>query len=274
MALPGLAEVFGYDFMLRALAAGLAVALVAALIGVFNVLRGLALVSDGLAHVSLAGVALGLVLGIYPIWIALIAAILGGLGIQWMRERNVAKSDTAIGIVFSAGLALGIALISRGGGLNVNVGNYLFGSILAVTERDVLTVILAGVVVLGAIAAFYKELLYLAFNEEAARVSGLPVRALNAMFTVMTAVAVVLAARVVGVLLVSALMIVPAAAGLQIARSFRGALVWSILLGALAVLVGLYVSFAVDVASGAAIALASTAVFLLVTAGRAVFQRL
>ncbi|MFA5860079.1 MAG: metal ABC transporter permease [Candidatus Thermoplasmatota archaeon] len=273
MVLPGPTEVFGYDFMVRALVAGLVVALVAAILGVFNVLRGMALVSDGLAHVSLAGVAIGLVAGLYPLWAGLAAAILGGFAIQFLRERSLVKSDTAIGIVFSAGLAIGIALISRGGGLNVNVGNYLFGSILAVTRADLLTVAIAGAVLIVALVVFYKELLYLAFNEDAARVSGLPVTALNSAFTVLTAITVVLSARVVGVLLVSALMIVPAASGLQLARSFRGALAISVLLGMVSVIVGLYASFVYDVASGAAIALASTAVFLVSAGLRVVLAR-
>jgi zinc transport system permease protein len=266
MLLPGLTEVFGYDFMQRALVAGLSVAVVASLLGVFNILRGMALVSDGLAHVSLAGVALGLAFGLYPVWMGLLAAICGGLSVQILRERQLAKSDTAIGIIFSAGLAVGIALISRGGRLNVNAGNYLFGSILAVTRTDLVTVAVAGAVVLAALLLFYKEMLYLAFNEQAARVSGLPVNTLNTGFMILTATTVVLVVRVVGVLLASALMIVPAAASLQVARSFRGALLLSVALGMVCVVLGLYASFVVDIASGAAIALASTLVFVVMVA--------
>jgi zinc transport system permease protein len=266
MLLPGLTEVFGYDFMQRALVAGLSVAVVASLLGVFNILRGMALVSDGLAHVSLAGVALGLAFGLYPVWTGLLAAICGGLSVQILRERQLAKSDTAIGIIFSAGLAVGIALISRGGRLNVSASNYLFGSILAVTRTDLVTVAVAGAVVLAALLLFYKEMLYLAFNEQAARVSGLPVNALNTGFMILTATAVVLVVRVVGVLLASALMIVPAAASLQVARSFRGALLLSVALGMVCVVLGLYASFVVDIACGAAIALASTLVFVVMVA--------
>lgn len=266
MLLPGLTEVFGYDFMQRALVAGLSVAVVASLLGVFNILRGMALVSDGLAHVSLAGVALGLAFGLYPVWMGLLAAICGGLSVQILRERQLAKSDTAIGIIFSAGLAVGIALISLGRRLNVNAGNYLFGSVLAVTRTDLVTVAVAGAVVLAALLLFYKEMLYLAFNEQAARVSGLPVNALNTGFMILTATAVVLVVRVVGVLLASALMIVPAAASLQVARSFRGALLLSVALGMVCVVLGLYASFVVDIASGAAIALASTLVFVVMVA--------
>jgi zinc transport system permease protein len=270
---PNLVAVFAENpFMLRALEAGLVVALISAVLGVFNVLRGLSLVSDGLAHVSLGGVALGLVLGAASgsIWVAMLAAVLGGLAIQVLRERGYAKSDAAIGIIFSTGLAIGIAIISHGGnGLTRDVNSYLFGSILTSSRSDVATVAVGALVVLAVLVAFYKELLYLAFNEEAARVSGLPVTALNTMFTILTAVSVVLAARIVGVLLVSALMIVPAAAGLQLARSFRGALALSVLLGMLCVVAGLYASYVVDVATGPAIALSSTAVFVLALGIRA-----
>jgi zinc transport system permease protein len=275
MALPSLVGVFADNaFMLRALEAGLVVALVAAVLGVFNVLRGLSLVSDGLAHVSLGGVALGLVLGFFPIWVAIGSAILGGLAIQVMRERGYARSDAAIGIIFSTGLAIGIAIISHGGsGLTRDVNSYLFGSILTSTPQDILTVTVGALVVLVALAASYKEMLYLSFDEEAARVSGLPVSGLNAVFTILTAISVVLAARVVGVLLVSALMIVPASAALHLARSFRAALAISVLLGLVSVVVGLYASYVVDIATGPAIALASTAVFVVALVARSLAGR-
>jgi zinc transport system permease protein len=274
---PNLISVFSENaFMLRALEAGLVVALISAVLGVFNVLRGLSLVSDGLAHVSLGGVALGLALGAAngSIWVAMAAAILGGLAIQWLRERGYAKSDAAIGIIFSTGLAIGIAIISHGGnGLTRDVNGYLFGSILTSSQSDIITVSAGAVVVLVVLLAFYKELFYLAFNEEAARVSGLPVTVLNSLFTILTAVCVVLAARVVGVLLVSALMIVPAASGLQLARSFRGALALSVALGMACVVAGLYASYVVDVATGPAIALASTTVFIIALLVRAASAR-
>lgn len=263
-------------FMLRALEAGLVVALLAAVLGVFNVLRGLALVSDGLAHVSLGGVALGLVLGFAAasIWIAILAAIVGGIAIQALRERGLARGDTAIGVIFSTGLAIGIALISHGSnGVTRDVSGYLFGSLLTSTRDDLLLVGAGAVVVLLVVAALYKELFYVAFNEEAARVSGLPVGVLTTTLTILTAVGVVLAARVVGVLLVSALMIVPAAAGLGVARSFRGALVASVALGMLSVVAGLYASFAYDIATGPAIALASAALFVVALAAQGVRRR-
>lgn len=269
MALPGLAEAFGYDFMQRALLAGLLVALLCAMLGVFIVLRGMSLIGDGLGHVSFAGVALGLALNVLPLETALAASIAGAVGIQWLRERGLARSDVAIGLVFSGGLALGVAIVSHGHGLGVNVSSYLFGDILAVTRQDLTLVAALGVLLAGSVLALYKELVYVTFNEEAARVSGLPVGKLNLLFSVLTGAGVVLASRVVGVLLVSALIVVPAAAGLQLARGFRGTLLAATLLALLAVVAGLYASFAFDVAAGAAIALASIALFALAAAQRA-----
>ncbi|HEV8360681.1 MAG TPA: metal ABC transporter permease [Candidatus Thermoplasmatota archaeon] len=270
MSLPPLTEVFAYDFMLRALAAGAFVALLGALLGVFTILRGLGMISDGLGHVSFAGVALGLLFNVLPLAFALAATVLGAVAIQLMRERGLVKGDVAIGIVFSAGLALGVAIVSHGQGLGVNISSYLFGNILAVSAADVWVVAGLGAALCAFIGLLYKEMLYVTFNEEAARISGLPVGALNLFFSVVTGAAVVLASRVVGVLLVSALIVVPAAAGLQLARSFRRTLLAAVALGMVAVLLGLYASFAFDIAAGAAIALASIALFVLAAAQRAV----
>jgi zinc transport system permease protein len=270
VSLPPLTEVFAYDFMLRALAAGAFVALLGALLGVFTILRGLGMISDGLGHVSFAGVALGLLFNVLPLAFALAATVLGAVAIQLMRERGLVKGDVAIGIVFSAGLALGVAIVSHGQGLGVNISSYLFGNILAVSAADVWVVAGLGAALCAFIGLLYKEMLYVTFNEEAARISGLPVGALNLFFSVVTGAAVVLASRVVGVLLVSALIVVPAAAGLQLARSFRRTLLAAVALGMVAVLLGLYASFAFDIAAGAAIALASIALFVLAAAQRAV----
>ncbi|MBI4392474.1 MAG: metal ABC transporter permease [Euryarchaeota archaeon] len=261
MSLPGPADVFAYDFMVRALVAGILVAFLCALLGVFTVLRGMGMISDGLGHVSFAGVAVGLLVGAFPLEFALVAAIVGAVAIQLLQERGLLKSDVAIGLVFTGGLALGIAIVSHGRGLGVNISSYLFGNILAVSAGDVQLVLALGALLAAATALFYKEFLYLTFNEEAARVSGLPVGALNLFFSILIGAGVALAARVVGVLLVSALIVVPAAAALQVARSFKRTLAAAAALGVVAVVVGLYLSFAVDIAAGAAIALVSIGEF-------------
>jgi len=263
LALPGLEVFTDYAFMRTALFAGLLVAALCGVLGVFLVLRGQSMIGDGLSHVAFSGVALGLTLGVYPLGMALVFSALGALVIYFMQERGWARSDAAIGIIFTAGLAAGVVIVSLGGGFNVDVTNYLFGTILAVSTTDLYVV--AGLVAVLSllVALFYKEFFYVAFNEEAARVSGVPVRALNVLFTLLTACAIVVAVRVVGILLVSALLVVPASASLRLVRSFGQALLLSALLGALAVVVGLYASFVYDVATGGAIALTSLGLFAL-----------
>lgn len=265
--LPGL-EAFAPHFMQRALLAGLIVAGIAATLGVFLVLRGSAMIGDGLAHIAFSGVALGLVANVYPLGVALLAAVLAAVGIHALRSRGVVLGDTAVAIFFTTGLALAVILVSLGRGFSVDLFSYLFGSVVGVTEQDLVLVAALGAVLLAAMVALYKELFHLTFSEESARVAGLPVQALNLAFAVLTALTIVVAARVVGVLLVSALLVVPAATSLQVARSFRAAMALSAALGASTVVVGLYAAYAADLAAGGAIAFASVAFFFLVLAAK------
>ena len=250
-----------YPFLQRALLAALIVAALCGALGVYVVLRGLSLLGDGLAHLSFAGVALGLVLGIYPLGLALVAAVGGALVIQALRSREIVRGDTAIGIMFTAGLALGILLISKNRGAGVDLTSYLFGNLLSVSSVDVVLVGAVAALLLAILLAFHKELFYVTFSEEAARLSGLPVGALNVLFTAATAASIVVAARIVGVLLVSALLVVPAASSLQLGRSFRATMAISVLFGLASVLVGVFVATQYGLATGATIALASSALF-------------
>src|SRR5687767_4207818 len=154
------------------------VALLGGLLGVFLVLRGMSLLGDGLAHLSFAGIALGLVAGLLPLWTAFVVSVAGAIAVHLLRERGLLRSDTAIGMIFTAGLALGILLVSSSQS-SINVTRYLFGSIVAVDQADLRTTAFVGALLLLLLAAFYRELVYMTFSEEAARVSGLPVRFLN-----------------------------------------------------------------------------------------------
>ena len=232
-----------------------------AALGVYVVLRGLSLLGDGLAHISFAGIALGLVLGIYPLALALVAAVLGALAIHVLRAKEVVRGDTAIGILFTAGLALGILLVSRTRGIGADLASYLFGNLLAVSAQDVLLVAVVAAGLILFLVVLHKELFYLTFSEEAARLSGLPVGALNVAFTAATAASIVVAARVVGVLLVSALLVVPAASALQLGRSFRATLAWSVAFGLASVVAGVLAAAQWGLATGASVALASTLLF-------------
>src|SRR5438034_10474324 len=217
-------EIFQYGFMVRALAAGLMIGTIAPTIGVFLVLRRLSLIADTLAHVALAGVALALLTGIHPVAGALGVALLGAVGVERLRVSGRLYGDAALAIFLSGGLALAVVLIGLSGGFSVDVFSYLFGSITVVQPRDLWVILVLGMVVLGTVALLYKELFAITFDEEAARVQGVPVDNLNLLVTVLVATTVVVAMRVVGVLLTSALVVIPAATSLRLARNFRRAL--------------------------------------------------
>ena len=261
-----------YDFARWQLLAALLVAVLCGVLGVYVVLRGMSMLGDGLAHISFAGIALGLALGVAPLPLAFALAVVGALAIQLLRSRQVVRADTAIGILFTAGLALGVLVVSKTGGTGANVQAYLFGNLASVQREDAWLVAAVAALMLAVFTLLHKELLSLTFNEEAARLSGVPVALLDVAFTALTAASVVVAARVVGVLLVSALLVVPAATSLQLARSFRGALLLSVLFGTASVLAGVYASIEHGTSTGASVALASTLLFAVVVGGKAVLR--
>ncbi len=254
-------EIFQYGFMLRALAAGLMIGTIAPTIGVFLVLRRLSLIADTLAHIALAGVALGLLAGLHPALGALVVAVVGAVGIERLRVAGRLYGEAALAIFLSGGLALAVVLIGLGRGFTVDLFSYLFGSITAVQPRDLWVTLGLGLVVLGTVAVLYKELFAITFDEEAARVQGVPVDALNLLMTFLVAVTVVVAMRVVGVLLTSALIVIPAASALRLARSFRSALYIAVVYALIAVFIGVTVSFYLNLAAGGAIVLAAIVLF-------------
>ncbi len=254
-------ELLSYEFMQRAYLAGIAVGIVCPLIGVFLVLRRLSLLADGLGHVTFAGLAAGFLLGIYPLFAALIAAIIGAVGIERIRARGRIAGDAAIAMFYTAGLAVGVVLVSRAGGFNVNVLGYLFGSIAAVALPDLLTVLALAAIVVILIAVFYKELLFLTFDESSARAAGLPAAAVNVLLSTLAAVTTVAAMRIVGLLLVSSLMVLPALTAIRLAGSFRQTLGLAVAAALLAVILGLTASFYLDTAPGGTIVLVALGLF-------------
>ncbi|HLA23976.1 MAG TPA: metal ABC transporter permease [bacterium] len=254
-------EILQYGFMQRALLAGLMIGVIAPAIGVFLVLRRLSLIADTLAHVALAGVALGLLAGVHPALGALIIGIIGAVGIERLRVSGRLFAEAALAIFLSGGLAVAVVLLGLAGGFNVDLFTYLFGSVTAVRNQDLWVILALGFGVVGAIVLFYKELFALTFDEEAARVQGVPVDALNLLVTFLAAVTVVVAMRVVGVLLTSALIVIPAVTALRVARSFRGALWIAIGASVTAVLAGMSAAFYLDLAAGGAIVLTAILLF-------------
>ncbi len=258
-------ELLSYEFMQRAFIAGIAVAIVCPIIGVFLVLRRLSLLADGLGHVTFAGLAAGFLLGVYPLFAALVAALIGAVGIERIRTRGRIAGDAAIAMFYTAGLAVGVVLVSRAGGFNVNVLGYLFGAIAAVALPDLLTVLALAAIVVVLIAIFYKELLFLTFDEPSARAAGLPANADNILLSALAAVTTVAAMRIVGLLLVSSLMVLPALTAIRLATSFRQTLGLAVAAAIIAVLVGLTASFYLDTAPGGTIVLVALALFGLAT---------
>jgi zinc transport system permease protein len=255
-------DLFSYAFMQRAFLAGLGVSVTCAILGVFLVLRRDAMVGHGLAHVTFGGVALGLLLYVTPILMALAVSVLSALGILKLKERAGMFGDTAIGIISSLGMAMGIFLVSLAGSFNLDLFGYLFGNVLAIAPEEVWVAFSLALAVLIALALFYQEFVFLTFDPESAKASGVQVKRLDTLMAVLTAVTVVIGMKVVGILLISALLVIPAAAALQVARSFKEALLISAALAAISSACGLLTSFYFDWPPSGTIVLISGILFL------------
>ncbi len=265
-------EILQYSFMQKALIAGSIVAITCALLGVFLILRRMALIGDGFSHIAFGGVALGLFLNYIPFGIALIFSIVAALLIVKLREWTKIYGDVSIGIVFSFSLALGVILISLAHGFSVDLHYFLFGNIVSITEEDVLLAVSLGLIVFVLLIFYNKELMYISFDEVSARVAGIPVQKLNTLLIVLTAVVVVISIRIVGILLISSFLIIPPAAALQIARSFKQTLFFSAIFGLISILVGLFASFFLDIASGGSIVMTSIVIFVLASISKKIFS--
>ncbi len=255
-------DIFSYAFMVRAFEVGLMIGVICPLIGVFLVLRRFSLLADTLSHVSLAGVAIGVVAGLNPILMAIVATVASSFFIEKLR-KNV-YGESALALVLSASLAFAVVLIGLGKGMNVDLLSFLFGSILAVRTEDVITVLILGITVVGAVIVFYKELLYTSFDEESAKVSGIPVKFINFLLIFLAAITIALAMRIVGVLLISALIVIPVLTALQLQKSFVKSIFLSEGISLLAVFAGIVLSYYLNLATGASIVLVAFLQFVLV----------
>ena len=256
-------EALNYTFMQRALLASILIGTVTAVIGVYVVLRGLAFIGAGIAHASFGGVALGFLLGVNPVLSAALFCLGTAWAIGWTSRWSQIREDTAIGIFFPATMALGVLFIGLMGEYNVDLFGYLFGSILSVTQEDLWLSGALGIGVLVLIRLFFKELLFITFDPEMAQVSGVPARGLYLLLLSMIALTVVLSIKVVGIILLTAMIIIPAAAAYQLAEDFRPMMALSVLIGNVSAIVGLFLSYRLDTASGATMVLTATVIFFL-----------
>ncbi|OPY33183.1 MAG: high-affinity zinc transporter membrane component [Methanomassiliicoccales archaeon PtaU1.Bin124] len=272
-ALEALIEMFSFTFVQNGLIGGVAAALICAMLGVFIALKRASLIGEGLAHLSFGGIAVGLFAGIYPLYTALLLALLGTVAISYLQKKRLVYYETAIGIIFSFGLALGAVLASMSGGFNVDLFSYLFGDILTISYQDLALVVMLTVVVVAFTLLFYKEMMQMTFDEQGARLAGVPTGLFDMAFNIMTALAVVVSIKIVGSLLVSSLLIIPAASALQITRSFRTTVVYSAAISVFCVVFGLFASFFYDIATGGAIVLINILVFVILVISRKFFVK-
>jgi zinc transport system permease protein len=255
------------EFGQRAVLASLAVGLAAPVVGAFLVQRRLSLVGDGIGHLALAGVALGALVGVSGVWAALVVAVLGAGALEALRVRGRLTGDLSLALIFYLGIAAGAVGLSLAGRFNTSVLSILFGSLFALSWTDVAVIAALAAAAVATVLLLYRPLLAVALDEETARAAGLPVDALNLVLVGLTALLVVGGMRVVGLLLIAALLVVPVAAGSKVAHSFRATVGWAVAIGALSSLLGLFAAaWHGELIPGGTIVLTSIVLFLACTA--------
>lgn len=258
-----LLEIFASPFMVRALIAGALLAPLMAGLGIFATLRKMSFFGDGIAHASLAGIAIAIVSGLAPLPVALVWSLLVAFLVFRLERTTKLPSDTLIGILFTASLSLGVVVMSFSHGYQPELVSYLFGSILAIRPYDLIVIAIATVILLAWLAYYGRQLTYMSLSEESAAVAGIRTERLVGMLYVALAFAVVLSVKILGIVLVSALLILPPATARLLTRTFRGYAALSIILSELTMFVGLVLSYIYDLPSGATIVLSGAALFTL-----------
>ncbi|MET8084762.1 metal ABC transporter permease [Micromonospora sp. NPDC005197] len=265
-------ELFQYPYMQRALIGALVIGLAAPALGIYLVQRRLTLIGDGIGHVALTGVGAGLLLNRSPVLVAVIVATVGAIAIEVVRARGRTSGDLALALLFYGGIAGGVLLVGLSDATSANLNAYLFGSLLSTSTTDLITVGVLGAAILLTMIVLRPALFAISHDEEYARVSGLPVRTLNLLIAVTTAVTVTIAMRAVGVLLISALMVVPVATAQQVTRGFRSTMAAAMALGFFAAGSGVWVAATADTPPGASVVLLAIASFLVVAVAGALWR--
>lgn len=262
-------EIFTYDFMIRALIGALIVGVAAPSVGIFLVQKRMALIGDGLGHVALTGVALGFLTNTSPLWTTLIVTAFGAVAVEWIRSKGKASGDVALALLFYGGIAGGVfitALVS--GKTNASLTEYLFGSLITTRVEDIWVIGVLGAVVVTVMLLLRPWLAAICHDEEHARVSGLPVATLNLLLAIITAVTVSVAMRAVGLLLVSALLVVPVVTAQQVTRGFAVTMYAAMAIGLSTSGAGVITAGLLDVPPGAAVVLMAVGLFIVVAFGR------
>lgn len=267
-------EILQYEFIQRALISGIAISLSCSLLGLFLVLKRFSLFGDAISHVAFGGIALGLFLKSNPIWISFIVSVLGGLAMVKLNSSKRVYSDSSVAVLLSFGLAVGLVFIGLSGGFSIDITSYLFGSILLVGYEETLIIVILSIVIISFVVTFYKRLVYLVFNEEQAKISGLNVTLFNYLFIILATVSIVISIRLIGVLMVSSLLIIPNVAALLLGCGFKKTLLLSACFSVLSVVVGTILSYEINVTPSGMIVLVSTGIFFSLSASKYVASKL
>jgi len=254
-------EIFTYGFMQRALVSGIAIALLCSVVGLFLVLRRYSLFGDAVAHSSFGGIALGLLLGIYPMWTAYVISIISALIITRIKQKFDISGEASVAILLSSGIAIGLILISISGGFSVDIFSFLFGSILLVSTEDTILILVLTGAILIVILLLYRELVYSTFNEDQAKVSGIPVEKINYLIVFIAGITVVTSIQLVGILLISALFVIPNVTAIMFGRSFKQTAILSISFAISAVVIGILISYLLDITPSGSIVMLSITIF-------------
>ena len=263
-------EILEAGFIQRALITGIAIAVVCAAVGLFLVLRRHSLFGDALSHMAFGGIAVGLFTNIYPIWTAIIVSVLAALGMTKLRQSTKVPPDAAVAILLSSGLALGIVLVSISGGFSVDLFSFLFGSILLVSPDEVYMILGLSAGIMAILLLFYRKFMYIAFDEEQAKVSGLQVSKLNYLFIVLASITVIASIRLVGILLISSLIVIPNITAMLFGKGFKKTALISGMIGVFSVVAGVLISYEANIATGGTIVLVLVMTFLAALAAQKV----
>jgi zinc transport system permease protein len=255
-------EILGYGFIQKGLVAGAAIAIICSLMGMFLVLRRYSLFGDALSHMAFGGISLGLFIGIYPLWTAFVVSVLGALGITKLRKSTKISGDAAIAVLLVSGLGIGVLLISATGGFKVDLFSFLFGSILLINTEDTLLILGISSGIVATLVALRKQLLHLTFDEEQAQVSGINTDKLNYVFVVLASVTVITSMRLVGILLISALIVLPNITAIMFGKGFKKTIALSVSMSVISVVSGIILSYYLDLAPSGTIVMISVAMLV------------
>ena len=255
-------EALSYGFMQKALIAGIAVGLICSFMGTFLVLRRYSLFGDGIAHVAFGGISVGLFLGVFPLWTAFIVSIFGGLGLQKLRQSTKISGDSAVAVVLVTGLAVGVILVSSSGGFSVDLFSFLFGSILLISQEDTIMILALSAGIIATLTIMQKQFLHLTFNEEQAKLAGMRTTLLNYAFVVLASITVVTSMRLVGILLISALIVIPNITAMQFGKGFKKTVFISMSISVISVVSGILLSYSLNVAPSGTIVVIAVGILI------------